>query len=259
MVKINEIICQFEESAVVGADDADAAGGILGHQFLDDGGVAVIRAGCHFPLFACDTLDQRDAVAEGSIGIGLEEPVDGCKDDGQIGADHAAEVGSEGIVIAEFEFVDGYGVIFIDHGEDISGEESFDTVHGIEMAFSGPEVIGSDQELSGAEPVFETFLFVKGHEFDLSHSGKGLNIREVMWAFFQSEQFHTHTDGAGRNENDLSAGLSDGGDLSDQAWDGLRIGKQSGPGFNDNAMTIFNKFFSDIISHSSNRLLYIIL
>ena len=37
------------------------------------------------------------------------------------------------------------------------------------------------------------------------------------------------------------------------------IGKQSGPGFNDNAMTIFNKFFSDIISHSSNRLLYIIL
>jgi hypothetical protein len=39
----------------------------------------------------------------------------------------------------------------------------------------------------------------------------------------------------------------------------LRIGEQSGPGFNDNAMTIFDKFFSDIFSHSSNRLLYLVL
>jgi hypothetical protein len=79
-----------------------------------------------------------------------------------------------------------------------------------------------------------------------------------MRAFFQSEQFHSHTDGAGRDENDLSAGLSDGSDLSDQRGDGLRIGEQSGPGFNDNAMTIFDKFFSDIFSHNSNRLLYLI-
>ena len=157
----------------------------------------VVGSVCHIPLFIGYSLNQRNAFSERAVGIRAHEPVDGRQDDCKVGAGHGGEEGGENIVVAEFQLINGNGVVFIDDRQNVLREKSFDTVECIQMTFARAEVVRRKQNLRGVEAEAFAFGFVDRHEADLTDCGESLDFREFARTLFESECAHSRSDCAG--------------------------------------------------------------
>lgn len=232
------------ELAAGGDDHGDAgaggdAGGLEFGDHATDGGGAAGTGGEGFDG-GIKGIDHGDAVAVGSVEM-AEEAVGGGEDDEEIGGEEGGDEGGEAVVVAELEFGDGDGVVFVDDGDEAAAEEGEEGVAGVEVAGVVGEVLVGEEDLGDAEVVVAEEGLVHGHEAALSDGRTGLELGEIAGAGIEAEGAHAGADGAGGDEDGFEAGGAEGGELGDElgeldlvgAFAG--VGEDAGPEFDDDA------------------------
>jgi hypothetical protein len=87
------------------------------------------------------------------------------------------------------------------------------------MSLPAPQVVVGEEDLGDVEAVFAEQAVVGGHELALTDGGTGLELGEGLGALFEVEDAHAGGNGAGGDEDDLGAGLLEGGNLGDEGFD----------------------------------------
>ena len=103
--------------------------------------------------------------------------------------DHGAQI----VVVPELDLIDRYGVVLVEDGDDLPGEEGEDRVPGIEVAPPVVQVIPRDQDLGDPLPVPAEGLFVDHHQGGLAHGGEGLLLGERSGPLAESGLLHART------------------------------------------------------------------
>jgi len=88
------------------------------------------------------------------------------------------------VVVAELDFSERHGVIFVDDGYDAAVEQCDECIARVEMAFMMLEVFVGEQHLRDAQIVRGEKFFVNRHELRLADGGAGLQFGEVGLARF---------------------------------------------------------------------------
>lgn len=129
----------------------------------------------------------------------------------------AAEDGDfsgEAVIGIEFEFFDGDGIVFIDHGNDgVSVEEVVEGVSCVGGAEAGVNVVVGEKELGDGDMVGGESGFVSLHEAGLADSGAGLASGEGIGFGVEAEGAESSGDGTGGDDHALETGAYCGGDF----------------------------------------------
>ncbi|MDB6122290.1 MAG: Phosphoglucomutase/phosphomannomutase [Pedosphaera sp.] len=194
-------------------------------------------------------FDGRD-----DAGIGLAEIFDdtihGGEDDEQVCGQKRGDEGGEFIVVAEFQFGEGDGVVFVDDGDDAMLEQGDEGVARVEMAFVALQIFVGEQHLGDVEIVFGEQRLVGGHEAGLADGGAGLLFGQFGGALFVAERAHAGADRAGGDEHDFAPGEALGRDLGDQLFHlgkvGLlpAVGEDTGAELDDDTTYVFEQLTS---------------
>ena len=186
------------------------------------------------------------------FGIGLAEIFDdavhGRENDEQIGGQQRRDQRGQFVVVAEFDFGERHGVVFVDDGHDAAVEQCDERVARVEMALVMFEVVMREQHLRDVQIVPREKFRVNGHEPRLADGGARLQFGEFAGPFFIAQRAHARADGAGGDEHDFLAGFSQRGDLGDELFQLRRVGllaavgEHAGAEFHDDAGGGFDGF-----------------
>ena len=136
----------------------------------------------------------------------------GQKDKG-VGFDEVGHECAEGVVVAEFDFVGGHSVVFIDDGDDAFGQQGLQGAAGVEVAGAVAQVVVREKDLGGADAVRSERVFVGLGDAGLSDGGGGLQLVDGGGAFAPAQPFDAFGDGTAGNEDGLHALFAQFGDL----------------------------------------------
>ena len=136
----------------------------------------------------------------------------GQKDKG-VGFDEVGHERAEGVVVAEFDFVGGNGVVFVDDGDDAFGQQGLQGAAGVEVAGAVAQVVVGEQDLGGADAVRCERGFVGLGDAGLPDGGGGLQFVDGGGAFAPAQPFDAFGDGTAGNEDGLHALFAQFGDL----------------------------------------------
>ena len=113
-----------------------------------------------------------------TLTLGLQTIAAG-ENEKEVRAAKLGDLGAEAVIVAEAEFLDGHGVVFVDHGNDArEGPQLSEGVFGIAAALQAVDVTVGEEELGGGESVAGECLLVGAHELCLAHGGAGLFGRQ---------------------------------------------------------------------------------
>jgi len=142
-----------------------------------------------FPAFvAGEVEDFTDVCDFGNEFTGfIEEAIDGGKEDEFFRADELGDVSTEGVIIAEAEFLDCDGIIFINDGHDgATCEKPLDG--GGDEALSLDEIRPGEEKLRGVELEGGKEALILLHEADLTDGGGGLTGLDIFWIGGESKR-----------------------------------------------------------------------
>lgn len=217
----------FGDHAAGGGD----VGGVAGEGF-DGGG---------------DFFDDGDDFA-GAFHV--DEAGGGGEDDEVLGAHEGGEEGGEGVVVAEFDFGGGDGVVFIDDGDGAVGEDGFEGGFDAEVAVTVAEVFAGKENLGGGDAVGVESALPVLHEERLADGGAGLFLGDFAGFAFEIETAHAEADGGRGDDDDAVAVFAEGGDLGAEGGDAGSVefadagGEDAGAEFDDDGLFAGFHFFT---------------
>ena len=145
----------------LGIHPARAFGGLAAAQGIEIERANILNAG-HDPRLG---IFQR---------VGVENAADARQIDEKIGFQRIDQQAREIVVVAEFEFVDGDGVVFVDHRDDAPREQFTERIADIEKTCAALEIVACEQHLRRKEAAPRKGVVVKVHKPPLPHGGGGL-------------------------------------------------------------------------------------
>ncbi len=95
-----------------------------------------------------------------------------------IGIDQAGNAGRKRVIVAEFQFFDGDGVIFVDDRHDIQFQQGIKGAKDVDVARSFDQVVAGQQHLGDRLLDEAEHIVVDPHQTALTHGGDGLFERE---------------------------------------------------------------------------------
>ena len=134
----------------------------------------------------------------------------------QIGGQQRRDERGELVVVAELDFGERHGVVFVDDRDDAATEQRDERVARVEMAFVVFQVVVRQQHLRDVQTVCGKKFFVNRHQPRLADGGAGLKFGEFARALFVAERAHAGADRAAGDEHDFLAGLPQRGNLRDE-------------------------------------------
>lgn len=159
------------------------------------------RSAREMPRFACDVVDDGNAFARF-----VEQTFDVGEEEQQVGFDERRDHGRELIVVAEFDFLDGDGVIFV-HDRNASGvEQRGECIAGVVCPAAIGKVGMREQNLSDGNAEFVKSNLVTSHENALTGGSGGLQSSDVFGAALEPELLHAARNGAARYDDDATRG-----------------------------------------------------
>ena len=192
-----------------------------------------------------DVVDDGD-----DLGIGMGprvvriEPVDVRQEDEQVRIDEAADHGRQGVVVADFIFVDGDDVIFIDDGNDAHVEQGQQGVAGVHEFAPVLGIHAGQEDLADDLAVFAEKPFIRMHEDALADGGEGLLFPDRPGPVVHMEGCQAGVGGAGADEEHLLALVLEVRQFPDQVFHALvvqfprRMGNGAGPDLDDDAFLL---------------------
>ena len=106
--------------------------------------------------------------------VGVQHAADGRQVDEQVGLHRIDEQTCEVVVVAELEFIDRHGIVFVDHRDDAPAQQFAERVADIEEPRAVLEVVPGQQDLRGEDAPLRKRVVVKVHEPPLPYRGGGL-------------------------------------------------------------------------------------
>jgi hypothetical protein len=173
----------------------------------------------------------------------FDDAVHGRQNHQQIRRQQRGDERGQFVVVAEFDFRERHGVVFVDDGNDAAAEQRDERVARVEMALVMFQVLVREQNLRDVQIVLAQKVFVNRHEPRLADSGAGLKFREFGGTRRVAERAHARADRAAGHEHDFLAGFPQRGDLRDELLQLRRInqfpavGEHAGAEFDDKAET----------------------
>ena len=132
------------------------------------------------------------------------------------------------VIVAEFDFRERHGVVFVDDRHDAAIEQRDERVARVEMALVMFQIFMREQNLRDDEAVRGKKFVVSRHEPRLADGGAGLFFREVGGPRFVAERAHARADRAAGDEHDFLAGFFQRGELRDELFELRRDQSVSG-------------------------------
>ena len=111
------------------------------------------------------------------------------QEDECVGFDEVGHECAECVVVAEFDFVGGHGVVFVDDGDDAFGQQGLQGAAGVEVAGAVAQVVVGEQDLGGANAVRCERVFVGLGNAGLPDGGGGLQFVDGGGAFAPAQPF----------------------------------------------------------------------
>ncbi len=139
------------------------------------------------------------------LGIRRIQPVDIGKQDIQVRVSQTGHQGRQIIVVTDFEFIDGYHIVFVNDGDDTPGDHFLESVAGVGVAVLVYHIVLGQQYLCHHLAIFSEDPFIDMHQNALAHSSTGLFPRDGTGFGFQSHPSHTGRTGAGRHQEHFLA------------------------------------------------------
>ena len=113
-------------------------------------------------------------------------------------ADKLCDSRGQAVVIAERgrQFIDGHGVVFVDHRHRAVLQKPKDRVADVQVPRPVVEVLPREQNLGRAQVVLGEGLVPRQHQAGLARGRRGLKLGQGGWAFLDAEMPQPRTDGA---------------------------------------------------------------
>ena len=179
-----------------------------------DAGDAVGATGEGFD-FAGDFRDDRHELFRA-----IEETVHVRENDKQVGIDERGRERTEPVIVAEFDFFDGDGVVFVDDRNDAPREQRVEGFAGAEVPGARFEVVVREENLGDVEIEFAENIAIERHEFALANGGGGLEFRQEFGALGEPERAHAGGNRTRSDENHFLPLFAQRGHLPGEAFDG---------------------------------------
>lgn len=195
---------------------------------------------CHFFDGGIKAFDCGNSARMGFAEI-FDEAVHSRQNDQRVGWQQAGDERGKFVVVAEFQFGKGDGIVFINDRDDAVAQQRDKGVTGVEVAVVVFEIVMGEEDLSDGKARAGKKFFVKGHQPRLADCGAGLQFGKFGGSFLMTQNAHARADRAGADDHDLLALRADGGDLSDKlAYLGevgllAAVGQYAGAEFDDDA------------------------
>ena len=167
-----------------------------------------------------DIFDTRhDRGVRGFQRVGVQYAADGRQVDEQVGLNRIDEQAGEVVVVAELEFVDGHGVVLVDHRDDTPVQQFAERITDIEEPRAVLEVIAGQQNLRRQNAPFGKGVVVQMHEPPLPYRGGGLLAAQSHGGGFAGQFFERCPSGGhgpGRHQHHAGALRRGGGQRGHQ-------------------------------------------
>ena len=143
-----------------------------------------------------------------TLWIGSVEPVDIGQQNQKRCMQHRSHLGGERVVVADTEFRNGDGVVFVDNRDGVQFQQTLDGVLEILMPHRVCNVVCRQQNLRDGVAVFREQLVVSIHQLALAHGCGGLLCHHIFGAG-NLQLAHAKAGCAGRYNNQLVPGVFD--------------------------------------------------
>ena len=165
---------------------------------------------------------------------------------GDIG-DHGGQV----VVVAEFDFIHGDGVVFVDDGDDAPFHQGRKRVADVEKPFAVGEVAHGQQDLGHVEAVLAECVGIDAHEPALADGRSGLFLGHALQGAGNSHAVLARGDGSGRHDDDMVTFPGQFDDFIDELLDevqvqAVRTGQDGAADLDDDFFYVLQRVFSDV-------------
>ena len=126
------------------------------------------------------------------------------QDDQCIGLDQIGHQRAQRIVVAEADFVDGDGVVFVDDGDGVEVEQGTQGTACIEVALAVGQVVVRQQHLRGMQMMFREARFVHLHQAHLANCGSRLQFVDGSGTLGPAQSLHAFSDGTTGDQHHLA-------------------------------------------------------
>ena len=142
-----------------------------------------------------------------------------------LGVDQVGHQRGDAIVVAEANFVVGYGVVLVDHRHHAQFEQALHGAARVHVLRAHDEVEGREEHLAPDEPMACQFVHVVPDEAPLAHGRHRLQRRNVARAAIatETEQRQASGDGSRRHDHASMPGVPQRSDLTAELGD--RVGR----------------------------------
>jgi hypothetical protein len=127
------------------------------------------------------------------------------------------------VVVAEFDFIDGHGVVLVDDRDDTPFEQGEEGVADVQETLPVGDIAHRKEDLADEEAVFSKGIGVDPHQTALADRRGRLLLGDALELPGDSQAVFTGGDGAGAYENDLIAALPERRDIVDKLLDDLEV------------------------------------
>ena len=172
---------------------------------------------CHQFELRVTGLARGDEMGAGVFArVGAEQAFLVGQDDQRIGFHQIGHQGTQGVVIAKFDFIVHHRVILVDDRQHAMRQQGVQGRAGVQVALSVGQIGVGQQDLRAAQAVFAQLGFVHVHQTHLAHGSGSLQLMHFMRAGGPAQAFHAFGDGAAGDHDDfaLRLGGHQHGDLS---------------------------------------------
>src|SRR5450830_507208 len=155
--------------------------------------------------------------------VGVEHTVAVGEDHQQVGFHQVGHQGSQGVVVAETDFVGDHRVVLVDHRDRLELHQRAQRTAGVEVALAVGQVVVGQQDLRRVKAVLGEAGFPGLHQAHLADGGSSLQFVHRAGARGPAEAAHPGGNRSGRDQHQLDTGLMQGHHLLDPHAHGCAI------------------------------------